>query len=180
MIARFFASLSFIALFTVFPATAKAYDGYDDGVECSSEDFSRTRCSVPWRDARLVEQLSKTSCIRGRTWGIDRRGLWVDGGCAGIFEEAGGRRGSRKSGHGGGGWRPGPEWDSRFSITCESRDYRYHFCAVDVGSGGNVNLEDQISDSSCIEGRTWGWNRAGVWVKDGCGGYFEINRRWRR
>lgn len=167
-------------LFSVFMSIAPLSHAYDDETaECRSQDFSYTRCSVPWRDARLVEQLSNTSCIRGRTWGIDRRGLWVDQGCSGIFEEAGrGRSGG--GGGGGGGWRPGPGWDQRFTISCESQDYRYHFCAVDVGRGGNVDLEDQTSDAECIEGRTWGWNRAGVWVKDGCAGYFEINRRWRR
>jgi hypothetical protein len=37
----------------------------------------------------------------------------------------------------------------------------------------------QISNSACVEGRNWGWNRAGVWVSEGCAAEFTIDRRWR-
>ncbi|HJU38148.1 MAG TPA: DUF3011 domain-containing protein [Tahibacter sp.] len=69
-----------------------------DSVECRSNDYRYTRCDVPWRDARLARQISGSQCVRGQTWGIDRRGIWVDRGCAGVFVESGG---------GGGGWGGG-------------------------------------------------------------------------
>jgi hypothetical protein len=40
-------------------------------------------------DVRLVRQLSETACRRGETWGFDRRGIWVDKGCAAEFAVAG-------------------------------------------------------------------------------------------
>ncbi|SFN24342.1 DUF3011 domain-containing protein [Dokdonella immobilis] len=149
------------------------YGGGRDRIECSSNDYRYTRCDVDWRSADLVRQLSEARCIEGRTWGIDRRGLWVDRGCAGVFVERG------RGDHHGGDWRPGPGWDRDISLTCSSDDYRYRMCQVDVGRGGGVRIVRQLSNSACIEGRSWGWNRAGVWVSGGCSAVFRIDRRWR-
>jgi hypothetical protein len=170
---------------------ARAQDhGHGDAVTCESRDMHRTRCAVPWHDARLVEQTSDTSCVRGENWGIDGRGLWVNHGCGGRFVAAGGRdhsdnyhdgdHGDRDHGdHDHGGWSPEPGWDSRFNVGCESRDFQYHFCAVDLGGAGRVSIARQVSDSACIEGRTWGSNRAGIWVNNGCAAEFSVDRRWR-
>jgi hypothetical protein len=64
--------------------------GGDDAytVTCSSDDGRYRTCA--WNhDAgrpRLIDQMSSTACIEGRTWGYDRReGLWVDRGCRGRF-----------------------------------------------------------------------------------------------
>jgi len=54
--------------------------------ECRSSGYAFTRCDVEWSEARLVEQLSETRCVEGRSWGVDDQGLWVDKGCAGRFE----------------------------------------------------------------------------------------------
>jgi hypothetical protein len=148
------------------------YGGDRDRIECGSHDYRYTRCNVNWRSADLVRQLSDSRCIEGRTWGIDRRGLWVDRGCVGIFVERG--RGDYD-----GGWNPGPDWDRDIRLTCSSEDYRYNLCQVDVGRGGDVRIVRQLSNSACIEGRSWGWNRAGVWVSGGCSAVFRVDRRWR-
>jgi len=37
------------------------------------------------RDVRLQKNLSDTRCVRNDNWGIDRRGIWVDRGCAARF-----------------------------------------------------------------------------------------------
>jgi hypothetical protein len=150
--------------------------GGGDAVDCVSRNFSFMRCEVPWRDVRLVRQLSDTACIRGQNWGLDKRGLWVDRGCGGRFVAAGHGGGP---GYGGGGWRPEPGWDTRFDVRCDSKDYRYRFCSVDLGGAGRAYVSRQISGSPCIEGRTWGWNRAGIWVDQGCDAEFTIDRRWR-
>jgi len=155
-----------------------------DAIECSSEGYARQRCEVPWRDARLERQLSDTRCVRGENWGIDRRGLWVRGGCSGRFVAIG-DYGHSHHDHDGdrdrgdvGGWRPEPSWNQRFSVTCESQDERSNFCQVDLGGAGRASLERQLSEARCVEGRTWGSNRAGVWVSQGCRGVFSIDRRW--
>jgi Protein of unknown function (DUF3011) len=177
VIYRLFAALSLFVLFLA-PLSSAHAQGYGEPVDCTSRNYAYARCDVPWHDARLVKQLSDTQCVRGRNWGIDRRGLWVDGGCAGRFVPAGGGP-PPGPGYGGGGWYPGPGWDQRFSINCASNNYQYNFCGVDMGGGGRARLDRQVSGSSCIEGRTWGWNRAGVWVTQGCAGIFTIDRRWR-
>jgi len=177
---RVIAAIALLALCTL-PAVAQdsRYDDRGpggDAVDCRSNNYSLQRCPVPWRDARMVRQLSDTQCVRGMNWGIDRHGIWVDRGCAARFV-ASGRHGG--GGYEEGGWRPPSGWDQRFQIRCASTDYQYNFCAVDLGGGGRARIERQISGSPCIEGQTWGWNRAGVWVVQGCEAVFSIDRRWR-
>lgn len=152
--------------------------GYGPGsIECRSSGYNYSRCPVPWRDARIVRQLSDTQCIRGRNWGFERRGgfVWVDRGCAAQFVDAAGGYGP---GPGGPPWQPGPDWNQRFSIRCESNGGQNQFCQVDVGGRGRVYLERQESSTPCREGQNWGWNRGGVWVAQGCRGVFTIDRRW--
>lgn len=60
----------------------------DYNVTCSSEDNRRKTCA--WNAQagapRMVEQLSRVSCVEGRTWGYSsRNGLWVDRGCRARF-----------------------------------------------------------------------------------------------
>ena len=57
------------------------------------------------------------------------------------------------------------------TIRCESNDGRTRECAT---GGGRVVLERQISSSACIEGRTWGYGRNGIWVSQGCRADFRI------
>ncbi len=59
------------------------------------------------------------------------------------------------------------------SVTCESDNYRYNRCPVDTRGG--VRLEQQLnSNVQCIYNRTWGYDRSGIWVNDGCRGRFEV------
>lgn len=171
-----------VALAVPFAATAQIYGnqpaqygpGYGDGqtVTCESSSNRPNRCRVPrqWDAARVAQQLSHTACTPGRTWGFDPGSVWVEGGCRARFAAA--PRG------GGGGWQPGPNWNQNFIVSCGSPQYRYYFCQVDVGARGRVQLQRQNSSSRCIEGQTWGWNRAGIWVDKGCGAQFMVVRRW--
>jgi hypothetical protein len=55
-------------------------------ITCSSNDGRRNWCSVrPGADVRLSRQISGSPCDRGRTWGVDQRGIWVDRGCRADF-----------------------------------------------------------------------------------------------
>lgn len=182
---RLVAGVSLLVALCSMPIQAvHAQRGYDRGhaVECTSQDYRRDHCRVPWRDARLVDQISSTPCRRGQNWGVDRGGIWVDNGCAGRFVEADGRHGDRddrdgQRGHG--GWNPPSNWNQRFDIACSSNNFQYNFCAADLGGAGRVRLRRQTSEARCVEGRTWGSNRAGVWVVQGCAGIFTVDRRWR-
>ena len=178
-------TLLFVAATPLAQAQDRHHGGDRESIECKSHDMGRTRCRVDWRDARLVDQLSDTDCVRGRNWDLDRRGIWVNRGCSGRFVEAGRHdrdradRGDHYDNGDRGGWTPGPGWDSRFNVVCESKDYQYRFCAVDLGGAGRVSVARQISNSACVEGRNFGFNRAGVWVTEGCAAEFQVDRRWR-
>jgi hypothetical protein len=55
-------------------------------VTCKSEGFQYNHCPLGRRrHVRLTKNLSDTRCIRGDNWDVDRRGIWVDRGCAGRF-----------------------------------------------------------------------------------------------
>jgi hypothetical protein len=170
MIIRIFVAFLVFVVGVLPTASVQAQPGYGPGgpggeIECRSSGFNYSKCPVPWGDAQLMRQISDTQCVRDRTWGFDRRGgfVWVDRGCAGRFAAV--------------GWRPGRDWNQRFSMRCES-DGPQRFCQVDVGANGRVSLDRQESRVPCREGRSWGWNRAGVWVSQGCRGVFTIDRRW--
>src|ERR1700754_1652476 len=114
----------------VAPHVAHAQRG-NDTVNCYSDNGRRSYCRVPWRDARLIRQDSNTACIRGRTWDMDRGGLWVDNGCRGIFQEAGGWGGGGRPGYGGGG-RPGYGGGGQV-VSCGSGDKKRVVCRWPVG-----------------------------------------------
>ncbi len=107
-----------------------------------------------------MRQLSRSACVRGQSWGVDGRGIWVSGGCRGEF---------RVDGRGG----YGPPASGRF--TCESSNGAHRVC--DSGSRGDVRLVRQLSRSACIEGRSWGRERGRVWVDRGCRAEFEVVAR---
>ncbi|MBO9665036.1 DUF3011 domain-containing protein [Dokdonella sp.] len=155
--------------------------GWDRDIEvrCASNDFRYNFCQVDTgRGSRVVvaKGISKTYCEEGRNWGWNRAGIWVDGGCEAVFRVQ--RRWSGDDDNNG-GWRPGPDWDRAITFRCESQGYGYNMCRVDTGRGSNVRIRRQLSKTACIEGRTWGWNRAGVWVDKGCGAEFLVDRRWK-
>jgi hypothetical protein len=155
----------------------------DIDVRCSSGNYQYNMCQVDTgRGSRvyIVKQVSKTRCIEGRNWGWNRAGIWVDAGCEGVFRVQ--RRwagGPPQSPPEGGPWRPGPGWDTSINVRCASGNYQYNMCTVDTGRGSRVYISRQISNTPCVEGRSWGWNRAGIWVNGGCEAIFTVERRWR-
>jgi hypothetical protein len=142
--------------------TAFAFQpGYGSGprITCSSNDMRRNWCDIGRaRDAQLVRQISGSACVRGQTWGIDNRGLWVDRGCRAEFVLGG---------------RPGPPPPPPpMIVTCSSNDMRRNWC--DIGGRRDVRLQRQISGSACVQGSTWGVDRRGLWVDRGCRAEFRV------
>ena len=62
--------------------------------------------------------------------------------------------------------------DADQSIVCESRDNRYEECRIDTRGG--VSLDQQLSKSPCRYNDSWGYNRRGVWVSEGCRARFIV------
>ncbi|BAQ65420.1 DUF3011 domain-containing protein [Geminocystis sp. NIES-3709] len=63
----------------------------------------------------------------------------------------------------------------RQNITCQSQRGRYQFC--DVDTRGGVKFIRQISNAECRKGSTWGYDRNGIWVDQGCGAEFSVRDR---
>jgi hypothetical protein len=68
-------------------------------------------------------------------------------------------------GNGNDGWRPNPGWSAR-EVICSSDNNRYRECRTPFR--GRARITQQISDTSCREGRNWGWRNGMVWVNGGC------------
>lgn len=154
------------------------WDGRGDGhqvqvVRCESPRGSRNQCRVDVRGGvRLLRQLSSMTCAQGRTWGYDRGGIWVSHGCRADFEI---------------GFRPGNGWgwgqdnnesgydpggDAAQVMRCESNDGDRRRCDVSIARG--AQMVRQLSRSPCIEGQSWGWDRNGLWVSNGCRAEFSV------
>ncbi len=58
------------------------------------------------------------------------------------------------------------------TVRCESREGRTQRCAVDTRGG--VRLERQLSSAGCWQGDTWGYDRRGIWVSNGCRADFRV------
>jgi hypothetical protein len=145
------------------PAGAAAQPGYGPPprITCASNDGRRNWCDIgPSRDVRLVRQISGSACIRDNTWGVDRRGLWVDRGCRAEFVVASGYRPP-----------PPPPQQARI-VNCSSNDGRRNWC--DIGPSRDVRLQRQISGSACFRDSTWGLDRRGLWVDRGCRADFRV------
>ena len=59
-------------------------------------------------------------------------------------------------------------------LRCDSNDNRTQRCAADTRGG--VRMVRQVSKSACVQGRTWGSDRDGIWVSQGCRAEFEVGR----
>jgi hypothetical protein len=141
-------------------------------IRCESQDERTRYCTADIRGGvRLVEQLSNSDCIEGRSWGWDARGIWVSRGCRAEFEVAGG--GGYGYGNDNGYYDPGRgDYGRGRVIRCESTSSRTVYCDADTRYG--VRLLTQHSRSECIEGRTWGTTSRGVWVSRGCRAQFQV------
>lgn len=133
-------------------------------IDCDSRDRGYQFCDVNQRVLRadLVQQKSQTPCVLGRNWGWRGEGVWVNDGCRAEFVV--------QTAYGPVVPPPGPGF-----VHCESQEYRYNFCAT--GPIRNAQLVEQVSRAPCVRGSSWGVERNGVWVDNGCEGRFQVNRR---
>jgi hypothetical protein len=138
-------------------------------VVCESNDGRRHRCAAGTPgQITLGRQLSRKSrCVEGRSWGSDRRGIWVDHGCRAEFlivDDAGTYR-DRDRGQG----------QAMQTVVCESSGQGRTYCRADNRFG--VNLTRELSRNNCVADRTWGSDANGVWVSNGCRAEFSMRTR---
>ena len=154
-----------IAAAATLVALGAAPAGAQNFVQCDSREYQYQFCPIQQGAMRvvLVEQRSRSACIEGRSWGWDRRGIWVSSGCEGVFDVAfyaPPPMAPPMAGPGGG------------AINCASRNYQQEFCPT--GPIGGATLVLQRSQAACIQGQTWGVRSDGIWVSGGCDGDFQL------
>lgn len=69
---------------------------------------------------------------------------------------------------------PMPALADRDRIRCESRNFSYNYCRIDTDD--RVELVRQYSSADCRKGRTWDYDRRGIWVDRGCAAEFRVGR----
>lgn len=163
-------------LIGVVPEAQARGDGYI--VRCESINDRDNYCPIETGGGVYIERnLSRTACIEGRNWGYDRNGIWVTDGCRADFAVPQGYGNGRGWQYGQGRGRPyRDEYNQDYGrgerVICESHKNRYAYC--DVGGIRNAELVRQYSSSSCVYRRTWGYDRGGVWVTQGCRAEFLV------
>jgi hypothetical protein len=110
---------------------------------------------------RLRRQLSREACVEGISWGFDRDGIWVDQGCRAEFEIGGATPASGGSPFG------GPK-----TVKVESKGMQRVYKRT--STKGGVRLHRQLSREACVEGVSWGFDRDGIWVDQGCRAEFQV------
>jgi len=76
---RLLICLTLASIFTSGTALAASF-------KCESKNERRAECAAPsGGQIRLERQISKASCIEGRTWGRSGNGVYVSDGCRAIF-----------------------------------------------------------------------------------------------
>lgn len=132
-------------------------------VVCESQNNARTRCPADTLyGVAVFRRLGKSDCILDESWGFDQEGIWVDAGCHAQFALGGYRLPQDVA----------PPNTSQ--LTCESLDGGHKPCPIDTSHG--VGLLRQISGADCILNRTWGYDRNGIWVTNGCRAEFVVAR----
>lgn len=58
-------------------------------------------------------------------------------------------------------------------VVCESQGRDHTYCSV--GSTRHVEIKRQLSRASCQYNRSWGYDRRGIWVGDGCRAEFWVD-----
>ena len=133
----------------------------DKLVVCESINNGRNHCRTDVKGGvTLVRQLSDNSCVRGKSWGINQRGIWVDKGCRAQFA-IGGTSVANDYGTTG------------HTLICESNNGHKTRCPVDTSFG--VRIAKTRSKHACALGRDWGYDENGVWVDNGCRAEFTVS-----
>jgi len=121
-------------------------------IECGAKAGDRNTCEGDTsRGVVLVHQTGEGNCRLGTTWGFDVKGIWVSDGCRGTFAFI----------------------DDRVTLDCSAAPGAREVCDADTTAG--VAL---VSGSpACMLGRSWGIEKDGIWVSDGCQARFVLTTR---
>jgi hypothetical protein len=140
--------------------------GFAGEITCRSRDGREETCYANTQGrVEMLQQYSSSSCTEGRSWRASRNSITVRAGCQARFGYGYGNS------SGGGNWGGGSS-NQGFAgqLECRSDNNRYRRCGANTEN--RVELLRQFSSASCTRGRSWGWDRSGIWVDNGCQGRF--------
>lgn len=124
-------------------------------VVCQSLDGSKVQCKADTSaGVQIIRSFNDARCGYGREWGYDRKGVWVSNGCRAAFAV----RGNPKT--------------AVASVVCESNDGARNVCGAETHFG--VAMVRQMSESECVLDKSWGFDRDGIWVSNGCRAQFAL------
>ncbi len=124
-------------------------------IRCESNNGGHQTCTVDTgRGVVLKKQLSNLSCSKGRTWDYDDDGVWVSRGCRGIFTID-----------------VDPAQAGQL-LRCESTHGKEAICALPPSA--HVRIQEQRSNTPCVEGKSWEVRGDGLHVSHGCRADFIV------
>jgi hypothetical protein len=125
-------------------------------VHCVSTASGRTYCGTAHTRYVMAGNPNPT-CVEGRTWGLDDRGVWVSSGCVADFSP-----------------EPGVYTDSSGRVVrCDSTGDGRTYCSNEPNRRFVLS---RTRFGNCVEGQTWGIDDRGLWVSGGCKGDFDYQR----
>jgi len=75
-----------LAALSIGAACAHSAFAQDNAIKCESNDNGRNACPLPFSGhVRLVDQLSRTPCVKHQNWDVQDGSIWVSDGCRGRF-----------------------------------------------------------------------------------------------
>jgi Protein of unknown function (DUF3011) len=132
-------------------------------VVCESRNYQQQYCPTGQQitGAWVVDQRSSAPCIQGQTWGYQNGDIWVTQGCAAEFGVQGYNA-------------PIIAPPVSGNIVCQSQNYAQNYCPIGQFFT-RAWLVAQRSRAPCQQGRSWGYDRNGIWVTQGCEGEFAFD-----
>ena len=167
-----------------------------DIIRCESSGYRYNTCSTNGYVSSVIlrQQLSRSACSYGSSWGFNSNSIWVDKGCRANFETVS-NNGYPPPGYGnppppgygnnpnppGYGPNPGyppPYQDHEEQISCSSYGYGYNACPTSYyGQIVQLRIIRQLSNTACVYGQNYGVTQNSVWVDRGCAGIFRVITR---
>jgi hypothetical protein len=138
-------------------------NGEGQVVHCVSTESGRSYCGKPHMHYVIAGEAPST-CIEGRTWGVDDRGVWVTGGCVADFNASPATTTKRVT---------------TTTTTTETTHAGVVHCVAtnDRTYCGQAHHRYEIvgtAPSTCVENSTWGVDDRGVWVTTECQADFRV------
>ena len=156
------AALSVATLFLATPLEAQLTKASaTENIACGSSWNNRRTCPT----SGYIERIDLVSDLSGRcrlnsTWGVSRSEIWTRNGCRGDFRVL--YRGDAST------VAEGVE-----TITCGRTDGTQSECRI-AANATRLRLVRNLGQSSCLQGRNWGYSEGVLWTNRGCRGEFEV------